>query len=85
MDREHPWRSLAIMLIAMGAAAWMETPEWQRQAILARVKHHGRRFAARLARMYGHRAMGQELAGHEDAAAAGYGLAYRLSLLRDRL
>lgn len=85
MDREHPWRSLIIMLAAMGAAAWMEMPEWQRQAVIGRVKHRARRTAAMLARVYGHRAMGHELAGHDESARAGYGMAYRFSLLRDRL
>lgn len=85
MDREHPWRSLTVTLLILGAAAWLETPEWQRQAIIARGKTRARRIAARLARLYGHRAMGHELAGHDNAAEAGYGMAYRLSVLRDRL
>lgn len=85
MDREHPWRSLVITLIVLGTAAWIETPEWQRQAIAAKVKHRARRTAAWMARRYGHRAMGHELAGHDETARAGYGMAYRFSLLRDRL
>ena len=85
MEDRHPFRQLALVLIVTGAAVWAELPDWQRRLILARVRLRTRKTLAWMARRSGHRAMGDELAGHDDAADAGYGFAYRLSLLRDRL
>jgi hypothetical protein len=85
MDTEHPWRQLALAVLIAGIAVWAETPAWQRQIVTAAVKSRTRRVVAWMARRYGHAAMGDELAGRDDAAEAGYGLAYRLSQLRDRL
>lgn len=85
MEDRHPLRQLVLLLAVTGIAVWAELPEWRRQMILARARLRLRRMAAWTARRSGHRAMGDELAGHDDAAGAGYGLAYRLSLLRDRL
>lgn len=85
MEDRHPFRQLALVLAVTGAAVWAELPDWQRNLILARIRLRARKTAAWLARRTGHRAMGDELSGHEDAADAGYGFTYRLSLLRDRL
>jgi hypothetical protein len=85
MEDRHPVRQLVLLLAVTGIAVWAEMPDWQRQMVAARVKSRARRMAGWLARRTGHRAMGDELAGHDDAAAAGYGFAYRLSVLRDRL
>ena len=86
MDEDrHPVRQIVLLLIVTGIMAWSELPDWQRAAIQARTLAKARRVAAWMARRSGHAAMGDELAGHNDAALAGYSLAYRLSKLRDRL
>lgn len=85
MEDQHPARQLILVLIVTGAAVWAELPDWQRALVIARVRLRTRKTLAWMARHTGHRAMGDELAGNDDAADAGYGFAYRLSLLRDRL
>lgn len=85
MEDRHPIRQLVLVLIVTGAAVWAEMPDWQRRLVIARVRLAARKTLAWTARHTGHRAMGDELAGHDDAADAGYGFTFRLSLLRDRL
>lgn len=85
MEDRHPVRQLILVLIVTGAAVWAELPDWQRTLVIARIRLRTRKTVSWMARHTGHRAMGDELAGHDDAADAGYGFAYRLSLLRDRL
>ena len=85
MDPDHPILNAAILLGMLGALAWWEMPAWQRHQITARVRTTAWRVMARLARASGHRAMGDELAGHPAAASDGYRFTYRLSRLRDRL
>lgn len=85
MEDRHPMRQLLLVLAVTGIAAWAQMPDWQRQLVIARVKANVRMVLAWMARRTGHRAMGDELAGHGEAADAGYGFAYRLGLLRDRL
>ena len=85
MEDRHPIRQLIMVLAVTGIAVWAEMPDWQRQMVIARTRLRLRKLAAWTARRTGHRAMGDELHGHGEAADAGYGFAYRLSLLRDRL
>jgi len=85
MEDRHPVRQMMMLIAAAGLMMWLEMPDWQRRALIARVRLRVKRTAAWMAYRSGHRAMGDELAGHDDAADAGYGVAYRLSLLRDRL
>lgn len=85
---DSPWTHLlmtAITLAGVAAVMWMEAPEWQRETIKRGLRAKGRRAAAVLARKSGHRAMGDELSGRAAEAEAGYGVAYRLSRLRDKL
>lgn len=84
-ENRHPARQVILLLLVTGVMVWSELPDWQRAAIRARVAVRTRRAVAWMARRSGHAAMGDELAGHSDAALAGYSLAYRLSKLRDRL
>jgi len=85
MDGPRPVRQMLILIGLAGVMMWAQMPDWQRQMVIARLRLKARMAAAWMARRTGHRAMGDELAGHDDAADAGYGFAYRLSLLRDRL
>ena len=86
MDEDrHPLRQLVLLLIVTGVMAWSELPEWQRAALRAKAAARTRRLVAWMARRCGHAAMRDELAGHREAAHAGYSLAYRLSQVRDRL
>jgi hypothetical protein len=74
-----------ITLAGMAVIMWMEAPEWQREIARRAVRARSHALAGRLARRTGHRAMGDELSGRSLEAEAGYGVAYRLSRLRDRL
>lgn len=86
MDEDrHPLRQVILLLIVTGIMAWSELPDWQRAAIQAKTAARTRRAIAWMARRCGHAAMGDELAGHREAAHAGYSLAYQLSRVRDRL
>ncbi len=85
MDSDHPWRQMAIMSLAVGLAMWAEMPAWQRQHLAAAARARTRRVLGWLARRAGHRGMTHELAGRDEAAAAGYSLAEVLAKLRDRV
>ena len=69
----------------LGLIVWAELPEWQRALILSKLRHRLRMVTGYLARRSGHAAMGDELAGRDETAKAGYAWAFRLSQLRDRL
>ena len=84
-EDRHPIRQAILLMLVTGLMVWSELPDWQRAAIQARMKVRARRLTAWMARRSGHAAMGDELAGHSDAASAGYSFTYRLSRLRDRL
>lgn len=84
-EDRHPWRQMALMLIAMSVAMWMEMPEWQREHLTRVARQRARRMLGWFARRTGHRAMTHELAGRDDAASVAYALAGRLSQIRDRL
>ncbi len=73
-----------VTLAGLTLMAWAELPQWQRQMIARQIRSRLRRVLARLARASGYHAMGRELAGAPEDEA-GYGIAYRLSLIRDRL
>ena len=81
----RPARQILLLLTLAGIMAWAEMPEWQRRMLIARVRSGVRRTVAWMAHRSGHRAMGDELDGHREAADAGYGFTYQLSKLRDRL
>ena len=85
---DSPWTRLATMVITvagMAAIAWMEAPEWQREAMRRALRMRAYRMLHRLARASGHRAMGDELAGRKTEADAGYSFTERVSRLRDRV
>lgn len=89
MDRQPTKLELTLMLVTSlataAAAVWAEMSPAQRELTLMSVKAGMRRFFHRAALRAGRAGMGGELAGHGETAAAGYGLAYRLAVLRDRL
>lgn len=88
MGRPDPWVRVIMALLTLtglALAAWAELPEWQRELIIRQARDRLKRSAASAARVTGHRAMGDELAGRAGDARHGYSLAYRLSALRDRL
>ena len=76
---------IATSLSGMAAALWMEMSPAQRELLAMTVRARCRRAAAVLARATGHHGMGHELAGREGAASLRYTVAYKLSMLRDRL
>jgi hypothetical protein len=80
-------QTLAVLVTVAGAAviAWAGMPPDQRQWAALAARARLRRMLHRTARAAGQAGMGSELAGYEPTAHAGYGLAYRLSALRDRL
>lgn len=91
MDGQQPpriWLHLLMTLISVAGAAailWMELPPDQRSMMVLEARVAVQRRAHRLAVRAGHLGMGSELRSHLPAAAAGYGIAYRLARLRDRL
>lgn len=90
MNGRQPTRlEMAVMIvtsmITTGAAVWTEMSPAQRQMALLTIRAAAWKTAHRLAGRAGRAGMGGELAGRHDTAHAGYTLAYRLSVLRDRL
>lgn len=89
MDNNPAYRMLMALaeLAAMAATLmviWSQMPLAQRELILLELRSRLRVHAGKLARATGRRAMGRELAGTPESRA-GYDLAYRFSVLRDRL
>ena len=76
---------IASSLIGMGAMVWAEMSPAQRELAVMTFRARLRTVTHRLARGAGQQAMGDELAGLPNAARLGYGMAYRLARLRDRL
>lgn len=78
---------LMVIISVAGAAAiaWMELPPDQRLMAMLTVKARLHKMLHRAARRAGYLGMASELAGHRESANTGYGLAYRLARLRDRL
>ena len=90
MEDRTPRTRDQILMLALSAAAtalvaWMEIPEQQRLWITLTVRVKLQRLAHGAARRAGHLGMGRELRDDLPSAAASYGLAYRLSRLRDRM
>jgi hypothetical protein len=84
---EKPWQRIVTTLVTVAGIAaimWMEAPEWQREAIRRATRRRVYRLLHRVARASGRRAMGDELAGRQNEADAGYSFTLRLSQLRDR-
>ena len=78
---------LMVVISVAGAAAiaWLELPEGQRMMLVLTVKARLHRVLHRTARRAGYLGMASELRGHHESAVTGYGVAYRLARLRDRL
>ena len=84
---ENPWPRLAVLaatLVMMGTLAWWEMPQWQRELIRRGIRRRMYRLLHRVARASGRRAMGDELAGRQAEADAGYAFTETMSRLRDR-
>jgi hypothetical protein len=87
-ERGSVWKHLLITVISVAGAlmiVWAELPPDQRMMTLLTVRarlHRGLHLAAAQAGRLG---MRNELAAHDPTAQASYGVAYRLSQLRDRL
>ena len=84
---EKPWQRIVTTLVTVAGIAaimWMEAPDWQREMIRRSVRRRAYRLLHLLARRSGHRAMGDELAGRQNEADAGYSFTLLLSQLRDR-
>jgi hypothetical protein len=82
-----PSRLLMLAVSIMGTAVlvWMEVPPDQRIMWTLTAKTRLQRWLNRAAHRAGHAGMGSELSGWQQSAACGYGVAYRLARLRDRL
>ena len=76
---------LAVSIAGTAVLVWMEVPPDQRMMWTLEAKAKMHRWLHRAARRAGHAGMGSELRSWRQTAAAGYGLAYRLARLRDRL
>ena len=78
---------LMVVISVAGAVmiAWTELPPGQRMMVALTVKARLHRVLHRAARRAGYLGMGSELRGHRPSASTGYGVAYRLARLRDRL
>lgn len=89
MEDPRPVRAQLIMVIISVAGAamvtWMELAPDQRMMMTLTVKARLHRLLHRAARRAGYLGMASELAGHRESASTGYGVAYRLARLRDRL
>ena len=89
MDQEQSMTSrllmLAVSIAGTAVLVWMELPADQRLMVTLEAKSRVQRWLNRAARRAGHTGMGSELSGWRQSAAAGYGIAYRLSRARDRL
>ena len=76
---------LAVSIAGTASLVWMELPPDQRIMWTLEVKTWLQRRLNHAARRAGHAGMGSELSGWQQSAACGYGVAYRLARLRDRL
>ena len=82
------WKHLMITVISVAGAmviVWAELPPDQRAMTLLTIRARLHRDLHQCAARAGRLGMASELASHGPTAHAGYGLAYRLSQLRDRL
>jgi hypothetical protein len=85
LEQDNPLPRLILAAGMLGLIVWTELPDWQKTLVIASIRQRTRMLVGWLARRSGHVAMGDELAGRDEAASAGYGWAFRLSQLRDRL
>jgi hypothetical protein len=82
------WQYLLTTLIGiagMAAMIWMELPPSQRMMLSLEIRRRSYRVLHAAARQAGRWGMGSELADHAESMAFGYGVAYRLARLRDRI
>lgn len=86
-DRSVRVQLVMVAISAAGAAliTWMELSPDQRMMMTLTARARLHRVLHRAARRAGHLGMASELAGHQPSASTGYGVAYRLARLRDRL
>ena len=89
MEEQQSLRSqlimLAVSITGTAILVWMELPPDHRVMLALEIRTRLGKWMHRAARQAGHAAMGSELSGWRQSAAAGYGLAYRLARARDRL
>ena len=83
-DRQRLLAALATLAI-LAVVGWLEMPPWQRELVKRTVRRRAYLILHRLARASGHRAMGDELAGRQREANAGYEHTHWLSRVRDSL
>jgi hypothetical protein len=82
------WKHLLVTAITVAGAmaiVWAEMPPDQRMMATLTAKARAYRLLSRAARRAGRVGMAHELARHQPTAATSYSLAYRLSIMRDRL
>ena len=87
-EQQDIWRHLIVTLISMAAMlviVWAEMPDTQRTMITLEARARMQRLLNRSAHRAGRWGMSSELHEHEPSAVVSYGLAYRLSRLRDRI
>lgn len=86
-DRPVRIQLVMVAVSVMGAAliTWMELAPDQRMMMTLTVKARLHKMLHRAARRAGYLGMASELRGHHPSTEVGYGVAYRLARLRDRL
>jgi hypothetical protein len=87
MERRQPGKTEVLLaavttLVSAAAMTWYMIPQQERYWIRLRMLRSLHHASGRLARRVGHAGMGDELAGLDFQR---YGLAYRLSRMRDTL
>ena len=89
MEEQQSLRSqllmLAVSITGTAILVWMELPPDHRTMLALEARMRIGKWLHRAAHRAGRAGMGSELSGWVQSAAAGYGLAYRLSRARDRL
>ena len=76
---------LAVSITGTAILVWMELPPDHRVMLALETKTHLQKWLHRAALRAARAGMGSELSGWRQSAAAGYGLAYRLAKLRERV
>ena len=85
MEPRQPGKlELALAVISTAVMIWLMLPEHQRRLLVMRSLARGQALAGRAARLEGHAAMGDELAGLSQARQR-YSAAFWLSRARDQL
>jgi hypothetical protein len=89
MDNDESLKSrllmLAVSIAGTAILVWMELPPDHRMMIGLETRARLQRWLHRAALRAGRAGIASEVSGWRQSAAAGYGVAYRLSRARDRL